>query len=218
LYEEAIDVYLTCLTVVGKHRSDDTDKDQLELFFKTMNNLAFCTLQLKWYGKTVEFCTLALKDQQINDGIFMLEKARLFFKRAKASRLRGDYRFDDIDKAKHCLETSDQALEPELHKAILQERRLLEGAIAQAQVNRRRQEASMKRLLNPVGNGIDPLYEASSLPEREFSTIRAPSTGQGRSVGSERLVESYWALYVGMVQRQARKFRDWLISEKSKSQ
>jgi tetratricopeptide (TPR) repeat protein len=233
MYEEAIDVYLTCLTVSANRdttpgdnsrKNDDDDsaeQDRAELFFKVMNNLALCTLQLKWYRKTVEFCTMALNERRIDDGMFMLDKAKLFYKRAKASRLRGDYCVENIEKAKIFLAKSNHALEPELNKAIEQERQLLQGAIAQAQVNERRQEASMKRLLSPrpVDDGIDPLYEFSSISEREFSTIRAPTADlDGRVSSSGNPVKSYLEMYTNMMQRQAQQWLDWLSIKNKKSE
>jgi hypothetical protein len=177
-----------------------------------------CTLQLQWYRKTVEFCTMALTEQRIDDGRFMLDKAKLFYKRAKAGRLRGDYSLDDIEKAKYFLAKSDQALEPQLNKTIEKERKLLQGAIAQARVNQKRQEASMKRLLTPVDNGIDPLYEPSSIPEREYSTIRAPTPGRVRArCVDESSMPSYWETYTAMVQRQTRRWLDRLSIKKKKS-
>jgi hypothetical protein len=229
-YEEAIDVYLTCLTVAANRETtappagdtndedDGAEQDRVELFFKVMNNLALCTLQLKWYRKTVEFCSMALTEQRIDDGRFMLDKAKLFYKRAKAGRLRGDYSLDDIEKARYFLAKSDQALEPQLNNAIEQERKLLQGAIAQARVNQKRQETSMKRLLTPAGNGIDPLYEPSSIPEREYSTIRAPTPDRGRTRSiDESSMPSYWETYTVMVQRQTRRCLDWLSINKKKS-
>jgi hypothetical protein len=230
MYEEAIDVYLTCLTVAAnrdapgdnkKNDDDSAEHDRAELFFKVMNNLALCTLQLKWYRKTVEFCTMALNERRIDDGMFMLDKAKLFYKRAKASRLRGDYCVEDIEKAKIFLAKSNHALEPELNKAIEQERQLLQGAIVQGQVNERRQEASMKRLLSPrpAVNGIDPLYEFSSILEREFSTIRAPTADLGGRVNSSgNPVKSYLDMYKSMMQRQAQQWLDWLSIKNKKSE
>jgi hypothetical protein len=51
-YEQAIDVYLTCLTTVKPHTNG---------FLRIMNNLAQATLQLQWYSKAQQFCTLGLE-------------------------------------------------------------------------------------------------------------------------------------------------------------
>jgi tetratricopeptide (TPR) repeat protein len=81
-YENAMDIYLTCLTVATTKSStvtssamscrnnSDTNaavnatiqqqQQQLVLFTKLMNNLALCTLRLQCYQKTITFCTMAM--------------------------------------------------------------------------------------------------------------------------------------------------------------
>jgi tetratricopeptide (TPR) repeat protein len=81
-YENAMDIYLTCLTVATTKSStvtssamscrDNSDtntavtatiqqqQQQLVLYTKLMNNLALCTLRLQCYQKTITFCTMAM--------------------------------------------------------------------------------------------------------------------------------------------------------------
>lgn len=208
-YEDAIDVYLTCLTVAGDQESGLLPEFQrLELFFKTMNNLALCTLQLKWYRKTMEFCTMALQQQLVGGGdtyeSFMLERGKLYFKRAKAGRLRGDYCREDLKMAKTCLQQSDHANEPKLNQAIDEENVLLDQAMAQAEVNKDRQAESMKHLLTPVDDHVEPLY--NTLGEREFSTIRAPKAeGTGARVNASA-ARSYLDVYIDIIARQVNRW------------
>jgi tetratricopeptide (TPR) repeat protein len=73
-YEQAIDVYLTCLVVAQQEKKlappeIDTDTQSQSaglLFLYVMNNLAQSTLALKWFRKTEQFCTLALQEVYVN--------------------------------------------------------------------------------------------------------------------------------------------------------
>jgi tetratricopeptide (TPR) repeat protein len=68
-YEQAIDIYLTCLVVAQQEKklAPDTDVKSVGLvFLYVMNNLAQSTLALKWFRKTELFCTLALEEVNIN--------------------------------------------------------------------------------------------------------------------------------------------------------
>ena len=118
-YESAIDVYLTCLTVAGVSPSPDPSTkytiDYLILYMKIMNNLALCTMQLKWYRKTITFCTLAIDQisialptleiaQQANSNsnddaaiVILEQQMKLHYKRAKAYRLKGEYDLARMD-------------------------------------------------------------------------------------------------------------------------
>jgi hypothetical protein len=71
-YEQAIDVYLTCLVVAQQEKKlapPDTQSQSQSaglLFLYVMNNLAQSTLALKWFRKTEQFCTLALQEVYVN--------------------------------------------------------------------------------------------------------------------------------------------------------
>ena len=83
-YEEAIDVYLTCLVV-----KSETPEFLEDVFLPVMNNLAQCTLQMGSYKKAQTFCTMALEEKNLPNRPEMISK--LYFRRGKARRLSGDY-------------------------------------------------------------------------------------------------------------------------------
>jgi tetratricopeptide (TPR) repeat protein len=111
-YVSAMDIYLTCLVVkdnvdgnVDNVDNDDNHYGQeftTEIYLPVLNNLASCTLQLSMYKKTILFCSIGLeREAQVNN--YYLEEtsststssrlflAKLYFKRAKAYRLTGEY-------------------------------------------------------------------------------------------------------------------------------
>ena len=147
-YKEAIDIYLTCLVVRDTAKQD---VDQEVLILPVMNNLAQCTLQLGWYQKTEHFCTLAM--ESIND---VTSKgplvAKLYFKRAKARRLRGMYKEAkfDLEVAKLKLGADgtekEESKTPE-HKAIERELQLLVKATKEGKRNRERAQRAMQKVL-----------------------------------------------------------------------
>ena len=143
-YQEAIDVYLTCLVVVARDydaidssstaANDDsptTDGQQqaqqqqqpqqqiLLCFCYVMNNLAQCAMKLARYKKAQEFCTLGLtriqeKTTTATTGqyssslsssttttstgeIIQLQVAKLYYKRGKSRRLKGEYEHAKAD-------------------------------------------------------------------------------------------------------------------------
>lgn len=97
-YEEAIDVYLTCLTAIPN--TGTQSRGQHLVFLQVLNNLAQTALQLQWYRKAQEFCRMAL--EEIHTGADdddvrhmsverQLQIVKLYFKRGKAGRHRGEY-------------------------------------------------------------------------------------------------------------------------------
>jgi tetratricopeptide (TPR) repeat protein len=118
-YEQAIDVYLTCLVVAQQEKKYVPEAKLVGLLFLSLiNNLAQSALQLKWYLKTDQFCSLALEhldkkeDRNGNDDCdatnesqknqyehqqqqspeYPQQIAKLYYKRGKARRLRGHYK------------------------------------------------------------------------------------------------------------------------------
>ena len=91
-YKDAIDTYLTCLPAIDQSFPETVD---LLLFLKVMNNLSQSCIQLHWSGKAIRFASIAL--DQIKNGDqertkeVAVEVVKLYFKRGKAYRLRGDY-------------------------------------------------------------------------------------------------------------------------------
>jgi hypothetical protein len=203
-YEQAIDVYLTCLPAVAhdetfrkvkqaqenpenddemaedasgvevpttaststtsKDEEDDDDelkKERLLLFVKLLNNLAQSTLQLGWYKKTEHFCTLAFEHLEeekqaiptlllSSTALYQEQRSKLYFRRAKARRLRGDYALSrtDLDHAMNALPT-DSGKEEEQRAAIQKELQLLQKSAAEARKNHDRQKKALQRVMAP---------------------------------------------------------------------
>ncbi|KAL7566863.1 hypothetical protein ACA910_021356 [Epithemia clementina (nom. ined.)] len=95
---------------------DVTTNDFDLLFLQLMNNMAQSALHLSWYHKTIQFCNLALeeigkqhKQQQGQPNHKCAsptaQSSKLYFKRAKAHRLRGQYTQarSDLQQAKQYL-------------------------------------------------------------------------------------------------------------------
>jgi tetratricopeptide (TPR) repeat protein len=140
-YEEAVDVYLTCLVVaqpkwnrptgdegrqeeseeVVEDEEHEYERQRIVLFCKVMNNLAQSTMQLGWHHKTVQFTTLALdhlltKSRSIigdDDSAYCEQLSKLHFKRGKAERLRGHYvsARSDLDQAAQWLRKRQHLLQ-----------------------------------------------------------------------------------------------------------
>lgn len=202
-FAEAVDIYLTCLTVTAELKSSD----HALLFVKVMNNLASCTLQLKWFRKTMDFCTMALDqisktEDYLADESLRLYIAKLHFKRSKAGRLRGDYCVLDLRRAQ---ELTVEAPE-ELKTAVEKERRLLEKAMVQADAAEKAQQTALRKqfaggtttrqLPSTIERKVEQpsLYEESIPRARQFSTIRAPSQMTEVDEIDERpsYLETYW--------------------------
>ena len=86
------------------------------LFLQLMNNMAQSALHLSWYHKAIQFANLALEELQPPESLSVAAEsvvpvelwfplAKLYFKRAKAHRLRGHYR-----QAKRDLDVAEQYL------------------------------------------------------------------------------------------------------------
>lgn len=176
-YKGAMDIYMTCLVV-----KEETPKFVRETLLPVLHNLAQCTLQLSMHRKTMEFCTIALEEvdkhalEDLLDPDKDPEKARLdhaialckiFFKRAKACRLKGDYAKarTDLNEASSVLGAPNDAAQKHqnskddtrktdgaklapYHQAIQKEYRHLEVAEKQARKNRQRQRKAMQKALS----------------------------------------------------------------------
>lgn len=179
-YENAIDVYLTCLIAATPSPSPNPESkytmEHLILYMKLMNNLALCTLQLRWYRKTITFCSIAIdqilitlphvETMQLKDtdrsgdfAIIILEqRIKLHYKRAKAYRLRGEYDIARLDinrmKTELISYSSDNATHSSDSKSIelmcstiVKEEQLLQLAIHRGNKNFKHHQAAMKLLL-----------------------------------------------------------------------
>ena len=181
-YEMAIDVYLTCLTVATPSPTPGADSgystEYLILYMKLMNNLALSTMNLKWYGKTVTFCTMAI-DQILTtlpsieivqpatnsttgdiERTILEQQIKLYYKRAKAYRLKGEYNLarGDIDHIRSELNASlsDRMSKIEndnpntidvIWNTVSKEEQLLKCAIQEGNRNLKQRKMAMKQLL-----------------------------------------------------------------------
>ena len=170
-YKQAMDVYLTCL-VVKESTADFVSQTLLPI----LNNLAQCTLQLGMHKKTVMFCEMALEEvsktnQEIEKsnneetdgseicGVDPLSLCKIYFKKAKALRLTGDYiqarnalnlSMEQLEK-KESEETTSSSLLP-YQQAIQKEYRYLDTAEKEARKNRQRQKRAMQKVLSTDKN------------------------------------------------------------------
>lgn len=232
-FEEAIDVYLTCLTVA---------KESDALFLKVMNNLAQASLQLQWYLKTEKFVTLALEHLHLTTESETGDEhrqavAKLFFRRGKARRLRGDYTEAkaDLMAAQRWMDEPDSAE----HRSIDKELRLLAQSVQEGRKNLQRAQRAMKTVLQPMTkpaeagttltstvssdstatktvNESKPLYpERRAGGRRTYSSLRAPSDKEAEEVGEEEepLELTYWQHYMLVVGKIAELLLQWIGDE-----
>lgn len=204
-YQEAMDVYLTCLIV----------KSESNLFMKTvflpcLNNLAQCTLQLGMYLKTEMFCTMALEElvqstTPITTTTTTTDEydpivAKLYFRRGKARRLGGKYTLanEDLQKTLTMVTDTKPVVYRELH--------LLEQAMVEAKQNETRQERAMQQIWNTSTTPkSSSLYD--DVKQRKYSNLRAKRKSdddldEGINV-RENL--SYWAYYMAVIARLAER-------------
>jgi tetratricopeptide (TPR) repeat protein len=106
-YEEAMDIYLTCLVAVDYNNNmgrterekddlnDETKRQQNQIRRENMErevqlpvllNLAACALKLSQYKKVEQFCNIALNDLSSSQ-----ENAKLWYRRGKARMFTGQY-------------------------------------------------------------------------------------------------------------------------------
>jgi len=197
-YQEALDVYLTCLVV----KSDSKDFMR-QVFLPCLNNLAQCTLMLGMYLKTETFCTMALdelvetNDDKIDDPLV----AKLYFRRGKARRLSGSY-----DLAKKDLQLALGMVEDT--QPIQRELQMIHRAVVEAERNRRRQERAMQQMWS-VSSDSKPeghcLYEDSK-KRRPYSTLRSkPRSDDEVDTVPAKAQLSYWEYYMAVVGRIAER-------------
>jgi len=244
-YEQAIDVYLTCLTVTADKKINDPALHLL--FAKVMNNLALTTMQLQWYGKTVQFCSISLQElaERCDDGSsdnnehsdeMCSQRSKLYFRRAKASRLRGDYALasDDLEHATRWLERMDDdpMVAAPLRNAVNKEHQLLARAQTEAKRNETKQKRAMQQLLTSSPKAGDralhstttttttapSLYQDLGMRrrrrQREFSTLRAPV--HARNTNNQN--PSYLQEYLARIGNGAQQLLNWLDERESHRQ
>jgi hypothetical protein len=209
-YQEAMDVYLTCLIV----------KSESNLFMKTvflpcLNNLAQCTLQLGMYHKTEMYCTIALEELVQSTTTITTTNtattttttttdeydplvAKLYFRRGKARRLGGKYTLanEDLQKTLTMVTNTKPVVYRELH--------LLEQAMVESKRNETRQERAMQQIWKTSTTPkSSSLYD--NVKQRTFSNLRAKRKSDDdldeRINVRENL--SYWAYYMAVIARLA---------------
>ena len=175
-YEQAMDVYLTCLTAIPT-----TNRGQSLVFLQVLNNLAQTAMQLTWYRKAQDFCRLALEEvyNNSNDAVVdmaaipaerQVQIAKLYFKRGKASRFKGEYEAarNDLTQALSVLaamnvdDDSDNHVQQVIEssrKAIRKELQAVQVAAQEGRKNKLRHQKAMQKVL---GGGQRKDKESSS--------------------------------------------------------
>jgi hypothetical protein len=185
----------TASTTAGTSTSKEEEEDDVELnkerlllFMKLLNNLAQSTLQLGWYKKTEHFCTLAFEHLEGEEQASALLLAstplyqellsKLYFRRGKARRLRGDYALsrNDLDHAMNTL-PADSSKEEQQRAAVQKELQLLQKSAAEARKNRERQKKALQRVMAPPSTSKttstrkdDPKASSNSVRFEETTT------------------------------------------------
>jgi hypothetical protein len=189
------------------------------------------------------FCQIALEEidkqqsQSQNDTnvVDPTVVCKLYFKRAKARRLTGDYALarEDLNQSVQHLSTiDDDDCTMPYQQAIQKEFRHLEAAEKEGRKNRQRQKRAMQNVLSTT-NGDDKkketttntttpaIYDATTEPPRQYSTLRARrKTSEAAAVqqGKQPLPQpaksvqdlSYWQYYRLVVARVAETLLMWL--------
>jgi hypothetical protein len=193
-YKQAMDIYLTCL-VVKENTADFVNQTLLPI----LNNLAQCTLQLSMHKKTVMFCEMALEEaskanQEVQTSdedsdesggctVDPLSLCKIYFKKAKALRLTGNYveartalnaSMEQLERkeALKDMEESEEATSSLLpyNRAIQKEYRYLDTAEKEARKNQQRQKRAMQKVLSTSQLTSPSRARASSQPNADEST------------------------------------------------
>ena len=225
MYKEAIDVYLTCLPAVAQEEKITMDtetqgsikRQRLLLFMKVMNNLSQSTLQLGWYKKTEHFGILAFEHLEKQIAIaeemdsemaaeLKEQQSKLYFRRGKARRLRGEYSEArrDFEQALKSIEIGEAADEKRKNQqsAIQKELSLLKKSEAEGRRNQERQKRALQRVMmtksdtntsralsneKKSSSPVASVQTAAIFPtdgnlrhRRPYSTLRAPSAQRSR--------------------------------------
>ncbi len=191
-YENAINVYLTCLPVVGlnhrmnhhsdifeseeqnsqkgnhEHEDDEEDHQQrLLLYCKIMNNLAQSALQLQWYRKAETFCTMALDYySETQQHVAHPEQiAKLYFRRGKARKCRDEYKLAKMD-----YERAFELVSNKLERNVIQtELRNVQEKAKQAKQNQQQQKVSLRQVM------MTKHSNESDSPNKEGGLFNTPS-------------------------------------------
>lgn len=198
-YQQAMDVYLTCLIV-----KSESNQFMTNVFLPCLNNLAQCTLQLGMYRKTEIYCTMALKELVQTTTTANNEHeplvAKLYFRRGKARRLGGKYTLANKDLQKTLTMVTDTK------PVVYRELQLLEQAMVEAEQNKKRQERAMQQIWNTSTTSVS-MSSSSSLydnaKKRNYSNLRAKrrSDDDLNEGITTKENSSYWAYYMAVIAR-----------------
>jgi tetratricopeptide (TPR) repeat protein len=204
-YEEAMDVYLTCMAGV---ETSSSPSQKAVLLCRLLHNLAQAALQLGWYAKSIRFCSIGLEQLRLEASKTVNSSAvsdsedksigtsdvdsgrrqyavKLYFKRGKAQRLKGNYADAqrDLKQAEAWVEGSGESPPAEqVRKAIRRELQLLSQAIHRGRENHQRQQSAMQQVLNyrPPERNRDPKSTDPSKVNPE-SVVRSKNSSDGHS-------------------------------------
>jgi tetratricopeptide (TPR) repeat protein len=196
-----------------------------------MNNLAQSALQLQWYRKAETFCTMALEyfaeqqqpTQQV-DVTHSEQLSKLYFRRGKARKYRGEYQAAKTD-----YERALKLVSNEFERKVIQtELRNVQEKAKEAKQNQRQQKESLQQVMmkkhsnksDGPNRGVG-IFNTPSVPSRKaYSTLRAPRRSQEtvhkreQQHNEERqekeedllLQLSFWEYYLAMAGRVASYF------------
>lgn len=210
-YEEAIDVYLTCLVV-----KSESPEFLEQVFLPVMNNLAQCTLQMGSYRKAQTFCTMALEEKDLPNRPEMISK--LYFRRGKARRLSGDYVGCNED-LKKAIQLLPQHLVAE-HRSIEKELQLAERSFLEGKRNEAKQRVAMKEFFDsataesaaaPIPSREPPRTFQSKVAlygnqRRKYSTVRARKEENDVQRRARIKELNYWQYYLAVIGSIAEQF------------
>jgi tetratricopeptide (TPR) repeat protein len=228
-YEQALDVYMTCLVALPPLDQSSSSLQYLQI----LNNLAQAALQLQWYRKSQDFCQLALDDLPVEthdslDAERRLAVSKLYYKRGKARRHRGDYAeaTDDLQQALRLLSTdttTDNKTMETSRKTIQKELQAVVRGAAVGRNNLQRQRKALQQVWGDSsssqskktatslpGAPIQPLYETPRGSQRAYSRLRARGATEEHTDEEEILSLTYRQIYLQMVGRVAQKLLDFI--------
>lgn len=208
-YEEAMDIYLTCLVAVDynnnmgsterKKEKDDLDDEnkrrqhqiirrenmEREVQLPVLLNLAACALKLSQYKKVEQFCNIALNDLSSSQ-----ENAKLWYRRGKARMFTGQYdgAADDFKMAHKLVATTNGTTAEQV--AIERDISKLATLKQRAKSNHIKYRDAMKSIFQ---QGTTTLYDDDAHAEQtKYSTLVASaiSTSVNHKQGKKSLKEA----------------------------
>jgi len=186
-YQEAMDIYLTCLVAidfksentslsdagndaVNQHPKERRELMEREVQLPVLLNLAACALKLSQYKKGEQFCNIALADLSLSK-----ENAKVWYRRGKARMHTGQY-----EKAADDFKTALKLVDTDAEKnAIQKDVRKLATLRKAAKENQRKYEMAMRSVFQG-SNEANRLYTDEAKPA--YSTLAVSSDCTGSKV------------------------------------